>query len=190
MLERACAFVMRRTLLDARQCGSEPCRMNSDDDLFKLAVKTGHHLSNSSRHLVTAESCTGGWVGKVLTDIAGSSGWYCGGVVAYSNELKHALLRVPVQTLEMHGAVSDATVRAMARGALETMGGELAVAISGIAGPGGEQPGKPVGTVWFAWAWRHGQAIHDSARLKLIEGDRDAVRRRAVETALNGVLEL
>jgi len=164
--------------------------MNSDDDLFKLAVKAGHHLSNTQRTLVTAESCTGGWLGKALTDVAGSSGWYRGGVVSYSNELKHSLLQVPEAVLKMHGAVSDATVRAMARGALEVMGGELAVAISGIAGPGGALPGKPVGTVWFAWAWRHGQAIHDNARLKLIEGDRDAVRRRSVETALNGILEL
>lgn len=164
--------------------------MTSDEDLFKLAVQVGHHLSNSQRQLVAAESCTGGWVGKALTDVAGSSSWYLGGVVAYSNELKHGLLRVNADTLAMHGAVSEATVREMASGALEQLGGQIAVAVSGIAGPGGAQPGKPVGTVWFAWAWRHGQAIHGNARLKLISGDRDEVRRRSVAMALNGVLEL
>jgi nicotinamide-nucleotide amidase len=164
--------------------------MSNDDDLFKLAVQVGHHLSNSRRQLVTAESCTGGWVGKVLTDIAGSSGWYAGGVVAYSNELKQSLLQVSDQALAMHGAVSEATVREMATGALAQLGGQIAVAVSGIAGPTGAEPGKPVGTVWFGWAWRHGQAIHANARLKLISGDRDEVRRRSVVTALSGLLEL
>lgn len=164
--------------------------MTNDDDLFKLAVQVGHHLSNTSRTLVSAESCTGGWVGKVLTDVPGSSGWYLGGVVAYSNELKRQLLRVADETLEVHGAVSDATVREMASGALQQLGGHIALAVSGIAGPGGEQPGKPVGTVWFAWAWRHGQAVHSNARLKLISGDREEVRRRSVAMALSGVLEL
>lgn len=164
--------------------------MTTDDDLFKLALQVGHHLSNTQRRLVTAESCTGGWVGKALTDIAGSSGWYLGGVVVYANELKHGLLKVSDQTLQTHGAVSDAAVREMALGALERFGGEVSIAISGIAGPNGAQPGKPVGTVWFAWGWRHGQALHVNARLKIIAGDRDEVRRRSVATALSGVLEL
>ncbi len=164
--------------------------MTSDDNLFKLAVQVGHHLSNTQRQLVSAESCTGGWVGKALTDIQGCSGWYLGGVVAYSNELKQRLLQVSDETLALHGAVSDATVSEMARGALQQLGGHIAVAVSGIAGPTGEQPGKPVGTVWFAWAWRHGQAIHSNTRLKLITGDRDEVRRRSVAMALSGVLEL
>jgi nicotinamide-nucleotide amidase len=164
--------------------------MSNDDDLFKLAVQVGHHLSNSRRQMVTAESCTGGWVGKVLTDVAGSSGWYAGGVVVYTNELKQRLLQVHQETLSVHGAVSDATVREMACGALEQLGGQVSLAVSGIAGPGGAQPGKPVGTVWFAWAWRHGQAIHARTRLKLIMGDRDEVRRRSVAMALSGVLEL
>jgi nicotinamide-nucleotide amidase len=164
--------------------------MTSDDDLFKLATQVGHHLANSQRQLVTAESCTGGWVAKALTDIAGSSAWYLGGAVVYSNEFKQRLLQVKSETLALHGAVSEATVREMASGALEQLGGHIAVAISGIAGPGGAQPGKPVGTVWFAWAWRHGQAFHCNARLKLFEGDREAVRRRSVAMALSGVLEL
>lgn len=164
--------------------------MANDEDLFKLAVQVGHHLANTGRQLVSAESCTGGWVGKVLTDIPGSSGWYLGGVVAYSNELKQSLLQVSGETLAIHGAVSDATVCEMAAGALQRLGGQVAVAVSGIAGPTGEQSGKPVGTVWFAWAWRHGQAIHSKTRLKLFGGDRDEVRRRSVAMALSGVLEL
>ena len=164
--------------------------MSNDDDLFKLATDVGQHLVNSQRQLVTAESCTGGWVAKALTDIAGSSAWYLGGAVVYSNEFKQRLLHVKSETLALHGAVSEATVREMASGALEQLGGHIAVAISGIAGPGGAQPGKPVGTVWFAWAWRHGQAIHSNARLKLFDGDREEVRRRSVAMALSGVLEL
>ena len=164
--------------------------MVSDDELYKLAAKVGHALVDSRRRLVTAESCTGGWVGKALTDIPGSSAWFLGGVVSYDNSLKQSLLGVADETLAIHGAVSDATVREMALGALERVGGDIALAVSGIAGPGGGQPGKPVGTVWFGWAWRHGQAVHHRTRLKIIEGSREEVRRRSVITALNGVLEL
>lgn len=164
--------------------------MTTDDDLFRLAVQVGHHLSNTGRCLVTAESCTGGWLGKALTDVAGSSAFYLGGVVAYSNALKSTLLEVGGDTLQAHGAVSEAVVREMAVGALRSLGGDIAVAISGIAGPGGEQPGKPVGTVWLAWAWRRGQAVDCNARLKLLTGDRESVRRRGVAVALTGVLDL
>lgn len=164
--------------------------MITDKNLFKAAVQVGQHLTATNRQVVTAESCTGGWLGKALTDVPGSSFWYCGGAVVYSNALKQQLLNVSETTLATHGAVSDATVKEMAIGALERLGGQISVAVSGIAGPGGEQPGKPVGTVWFAWAWRHGQAIRVNARLKLIDGDREQVRRRSVLTALNGILEL
>ncbi|MEQ1581734.1 MAG: CinA family protein [Steroidobacteraceae bacterium] len=164
--------------------------MVSDDELYKLAAKVGHLLVDSQRRLVTAESCTGGWVGKALTDVPGSSAWFLGGVVSYHNSLKQALLGVAEETLAMHGAVSDATVREMALGALDKIGGDVSLAVSGIAGPDGGQPGKPVGTVWFGWAWRHGQAVHHRTRLKIIEGSREEVRRRSVITALNGVLEL
>ncbi len=164
--------------------------MNSDEELFRLAVQVGEHLSSTGRHLVSAESCTGGWVGKVLTDVPGSSAWYLGGAVVYSNLLKQSLLQVNETTLSAHGAVSEAVVREMACGALQHLGGQVALAVSGIAGPGGEQPGKPVGTVWFAWASRRGQAVDCNARLKLMTGDREAVRRRAVATALSGVLSL
>jgi nicotinamide-nucleotide amidase len=93
-------------------------------------------------------------------------------------------------TLVLHGAVSEAVVREMAMGALQQLGGDVAVAISGIAGPDGAQPGKPIGTVWIAWAWRHGQAIHSNARLKLFTGDREAVRHGSVIAALQGVVEV
>ena len=164
--------------------------MNNDSDIFKHSVMVSQHLLESQRQLVTAESCTGGWIGKALTDIPGSSRWYRGGVIVYSNELKQQLLGVSEQTLITHGAVSDAVVREMATGALEHLAGDIAVAISGIAGPDGAQPGKPVGTVWIAWAWRHGQAVHVNARLKLFTGDREEVRRRSVLAALQGVGEL
>ncbi|MES1192279.1 MAG: CinA family protein [Steroidobacter sp.] len=164
--------------------------MNHDNDIFRQAVLVSQHLLNSSRQLVTAESCTGGWIGKALTDIPGSSRWYRGGVIAYSNELKQQLLGVNEETLATHGAVSDAVAREMATGALERLGGDIAVAVSGIAGPDGAQPGKPVGTVWIAFAWRHGQAVHVNARLKLFSGDREEVRRRSVMAALQGVAEL
>lgn len=164
--------------------------MASDDELYKLAAKVGHVLVDSKRRLVAAESCTGGWIGKALTDVPGSSAWFLGGVVSYDNRLKQSLLGVAEETLAIHGAVSDATVREMALGALDRIGGDVALAVSGIAGPDGGQPGKPVGTVWFGWAWRHGQAVHHRTRLKIIEGSREEVRRRSVITALNGVLEL
>jgi len=164
--------------------------MSNDNDIFEHAMVVSQHLSQSNRQLVTAESCTGGWIGKALTDLPGSSRWYRGGVIVYSNELKQKLLSVNEVTLSMHGAVSDAVVSEMATGALQNLGGDIAVAISGIAGPGGEQLGKPVGTVWIAWAWRHGQAIHANARLKLFTGDRDAVRRSSVIAALQGVVEV
>jgi nicotinamide-nucleotide amidase len=164
--------------------------MLSDDDLYKLAARAGRVLVESQRRVVTAESCTGGWVAKAITDIAGSSAWYLGGVVAYDNSIKQSLLGVTANTLEVHGAVSDAAVQEMVTGALERIGGEIAIAVSGIAGPDGGQPGKPVGTVWFGWAWRHGQAIHHRTRLKIIEGNREEVRRRSVATALNGIFEI
>lgn len=162
----------------------------SDEELYKLSARVGRMLLEGKRSLVTAESCTGGWVAKAVTDVPGSSAWFRGGLVAYDNTAKRGLLGVQAGTLEIHGAVSDATVQEMAVGALNTLGGEIAVAVSGIAGPDGGQPGKPVGTVWFGWAWRHGQAIHHRTRLKIIEGDREQVRRRSVHTALSGLFEI
>jgi len=164
--------------------------MITDAQLSSLSTKVGAQLLENERRLVTAESCTGGWIGKVLTDAAGSSAWYLGGVVSYSNTLKQALLGVHSTTLAAHGAVSEATAREMAIGALETLGGHIAVAVTGIAGPQGGQPGKPVGTVWFAWAWRADDDIETRVAHEQFAGDREAIRRAAVERALAEVLRL
>ena len=161
---------------------------NTDLDLAHLAVRLGRHLLNSRRGLATAESCTGGWIGKCLTDIEGSSQWFVEGFITYSNESKQRRLGVPRSVLQTQGAVSEATVRAMARGALGRSGAQMAVAVTGIAGPGGAAPGKPVGTVWLGWAERRGRAIHVAACLRHFRGDRDAVRRKTVRAALEGLL--
>jgi nicotinamide-nucleotide amidase len=155
-----------------------------DTELLRLATRTGALLADTERRLVTAESCTGGWIAKVLTDVPGSSMWYLGGVVAYSNTLKQSLLGVLPATLASHGAVSEATVREMAVGALEMLGGQVAVAVTGIAGPEGGQPGKPVGTVWFGWAWREGDEIETRVAREHFSGDREAVRRQTVARSL------
>jgi len=161
-----------------------------DSDLLRLAIKVGSLLIDGERRLVAAESCTGGWIGKVLTDVPGSSNWFLGGVVAYSNTLKQSLLGVLPSTLTAHGAVSEATAREMAVGALETLGGHVAVAVTGIAGPDGGQPGKPVGTVWFGWAWRADGEIETRVALETFSGDRDAVRRQTLARALKELLRL
>ena len=151
-------------------------------------MRVAARLGASGDRLVTAESCTGGWVAKACTDLPGSSGWFLGGVVAYSNALKAALLGVPENTLDRHGAVSEPVVRAMAAGALARLGGTVAVAVSGIAGPDGSTPDKPLGTVWFAWARLSGGRVEISAERARFDGDREAVRRQAVLRALDGVI--
>lgn len=133
---------------------------------------------------MTAESCTGGGIAYAVTSIAGSSDWFERGYVTYSNASKQALLGVPAATLRRHGAVSESTARAMARGALRRGRGTVAVAVTGIAGPGGAVPGKPVGTVCFAWA--RGARLRSETRR--FRGGRAAVRRRSVLHALRGVL--
>lgn len=162
----------------------------TDAELLRIATRAGADLLDAERRLVTAESCTGGWIAKVLTDIPGSSGWYLGGVVAYSNTLKQSLLGVLPSTLAAHGAVSEAAAREMAVGALETLGGHVAVSVTGIAGPDGGQPGKPVGTVWFGWAWREGDEIETRVAQELFSGDREAVRRQTVARALSELQRL
>jgi nicotinamide-nucleotide amidase len=141
-------------------------------------------------YVTTAESCTGGWIAKVLTDIEGSSAWFAEGFVSYSNEAKRIRLGVPPRVLRAHGAVSRATAEAMVGGALRRAKAEVAVAVTGIAGPGGAVPGKPVGTVWLAWAVRSGQRIKTRAQLRHFRGSRDAVRRNTVRAALQGLLKL
>lgn len=176
-------------------------------DLPQIIAQVAERLLSRGRQLVTAESCTGGWIAKACTDRPGSSQWFRGGVVVYTNELKTALLGVRPQTLAADGAVSEATVREMALGALERLGGDVAVAVSGIAGPDGGTPDKPVGTVWFAWAsmasmvsglqdvqdaparaGRGGTPTLHTAQYRFA-GDRDAVRHQAVAVALQCVLE-
>ncbi len=161
-----------------------------DSALLALATDLGAQLMHHELCLVTAESCTGGWVGKVMTDVAGSSGCYLGGVISYTNELKQALLGVRAETLVEHGAVSEQTAREMASGVLARLGGGVALSITGIAGPGGAVPGKPVGTVWFGWAWREQGQLLTEAACEHFHGERDAVRRQSVARALAGVAQL
>lgn len=137
--------------------------------------------------MATAESCTGGWVAKVLTDIIGSSEWFDCSFVTYSNQAKQSMLGVKSQTLEMHGAVSEAVVREMVTGALARSRADLALSVSGIAGPGGGSPEKPVGTVWFAWQRAGMEAV---TACRHFQGDREEVRHQAVVVALRGALEL
>ena len=159
--------------------------MHDDSALFRAARGAVARCRSRGYTLVTAESCTGGWIAKCLTDIAGSSDWYRGGVVSYSNGLKTQLLGVEPHLLNTHGAVSEAVARAMAKGALEHLGGDYAVAVTGIAGPAGGTPEKPVGTVWIAWA-----DCSDGTFVQLFQfpGDREAVRRATVLHALQGLL--
>lgn len=162
---------------------------NTDHDLARLAARVGRHLLGGGRSVATAESCTGGWIAKALTDIAGSSQWFIEGFVTYGNEAKITRLGVSRAVLAREGAVSEATARAMAAGALRRTGAQLAVAVTGIAGPGGAVPGKPVGTVWLAWAERRGRAIRVAVQLRHFRGGREAVRRKTVRAALQGLLD-
>ncbi len=155
--------------------------------LNRLAQQLGDRLSAKNMLVATAESCTGGWVAKVITEIAGSSRWFDRGFVTYSNQAKQEMLGVREETLVSRGAVSEATVVEMARGALNNSQAAVALSVSGIAGPGGGSPEKPVGTVWFAWARDDGEV---QTRMERIAGDRDAVRRQAVVVALQGMLDL
>lgn len=164
--------------------------MNKMDlELVNLAVRVGRHLTKAGSHIATAESCTGGWIAKTLTDIAGSSEWVMEGFVTYSNAAKTRTLGVPRTLIEAQGAVSQGVARAMAEGALRRAGTQVSVAVTGIAGPGGAVPGKPVGTVWLAWAVKHGRTMQVSAELRHFRGDRDAVRRKTVLAALAGILK-
>jgi len=162
---------------------------NHDAELTRLAARVGQHLLKARRVVVTAESCTGGWIAKTLTDIAGSSKWFVEGFVTYSNESKVRRLGVPRTALKNQGAVSEATVRAMAAGALRRAKAHVAVAVTGIAGPDGAVPGKPVGTVWLGWATRRGGEIRVGTQLKHFRGNRDSVRRKTVRLALQGLLK-
>jgi len=134
--------------------------------------------------LVTAESCTGGWVAQAVTSVAGASDWFERGYVTYSNAAKREELGVTKKTLARHGAVSEETAREMARGALRRGRGTIALSVTGIAGPGGSSPGKPVGTVCFGWA----QGRRMRSETKRFKGGRASVRRQSVIHALKGML--
>ncbi len=156
-------------------------------DLETLAAQLGESLRQRGLMLTTAESCTGGWVAQAITAISGSSQWFERGFVTYSNAAKVELLGVNPATLEQHGAVSEPTVREMAQGALARSHAQVAVAVSGIAGPGGGTLEKPVGTVCLAWA---GSGMDTQTRCLLFTGNREAVRRHAVAAVLRGLLDL
>lgn len=153
-------------------------------DIFELATQAGRALQARGLMLATAESCTGGGVACAVTDIAGSSGWFDSGFVTYSNAAKTAMLGVPAALIARHGAVSEQVAAAMAEGALANSGASVALSTTGIAGPGGAVPGKPVGTVCFAWS-RAG--VTHTERL-VFAGGRQAVREQSVAHALQGLL--
>jgi len=155
-----------------------------DLELDRLAARLGERLRDAHDRVVTAESCTGGWIAKAMTGVSGSSDWFDSGMVAYSYEAKQALLGVRPQTLESEGAVSRETVIEMVSGALVHSGASVAVAVTGIAGPGGGSADKPVGTVWIGWKRRGG---YTRAELFHFDGDREAVRRQTVAAALRGL---
>lgn len=156
----------------------------TDGQLAKAGEALAAVLERKGMTIATAESCTGGWVAKVLTDRAGSSAYVMAGLVTYSNEAKRAILGVQADTLEQDGAVSESVVRQMVAGAIRATGVDIAVAISGVAGPGGGSADKPVGTVWFAW----GNGVENTeASVEHFDGDRDQVRRQSVLFVLEGV---
>lgn len=159
----------------------------ADDTLIALATETGIALQQAGWTLTLAESCTGGLAAATITAVPGSSAWFDRGFVTYSNAAKQELLDVPAAVLGNAGAVSEPAARAMAEGALLHSHAQISAAITGIAGPDGGTPDKPVGTVCFAWATRNGLLLSET---RLFSGDRETVRRQSVEVALRGVLRL
>jgi len=155
----------------------------------KLARALVEELTAAGKAVSTAESCSGGWVAKAITDISGSSAVFHYGIVSYSNGAKESLLGVQNETLEQHGAVSEAVVIEMAEGVLNLSGSDIAVAVSGIAGPTGGSEHKPVGTVWFAWTVRDGSKLRTTTSCEHFDGDRDLIRELTVVHALQGVRE-
>ncbi|MFH7827960.1 nicotinamide-nucleotide amidase [Kluyvera chengduensis] len=154
----------------------------TDSELMQLSEQVGLALKARGATLTTAESCTGGWIAKAITDIAGSSAWFERSFVTYSNEAKSQMIGVREATLEQYGAVSEQVVIEMAIGALRAARADFAISVSGIAGPDGGSADKPVGTVWFGIATAAGQGI---TQRECFEGDRESVRRQATAYALN-----
>ncbi len=163
--------------------------MADHESIQKLAAALVGELATSGKAVATAESCTGGWVAKAITDIPGASAVFHYGIVSYSNGAKEQILGVQVETLEEHGSVSKPVVEEMASGALNLSGADFGVAVSGVAGPDGGSDEKPVGTVWFAWAIRDGGKIRTDTSCQHFDGDRDLVRELTVVYALQGILD-
>ncbi|MFO1372535.1 MAG: nicotinamide-nucleotide amidase [Candidatus Competibacteraceae bacterium] len=159
----------------------------AQQNLYELATQVGIALRTRNRTLAIAESCTGGWIAKVVTDIPGSSDWFDRGFVTYSNAAKVELLGVQEATVTHHGAVSAEVVAEMAVGALQRSRANVVIAVSGIAGPDGGTPDKPVGTVYMVWALRDGPTRAECLHL---DGNRDAVRLKSVAAALQGILDV
>ena len=159
----------------------------TEQKISELAQQLGECLKGQGLTLATAESCTGGWIAKTVTDLAGSSDWFEGSIVCYSNALKQGLLGVPEEILDTFGAVSSETVKAMTEGVFRSTPADVAVSVSGIAGPGGGSCKKPVGTVWLCWGKRGEDTfVHEFH----FEGDREAVRFQSVEKALRCMMDL
>lgn len=169
---------------------SKSTAVPDDARLQALAEQVAGHLKDTGRVLATAESCTGGWIAKTATDLSGSSDWFAYGLVSYSNTAKQELLGVSAKTLVEHGAVSEPVVREMAEGAVHRGEADVSVAVSGVAGPTGGTPDKPVGLVWFAWAVMGQRGMRTHTQACHFTGDREAVRRQTVARALEELLKL
>ena len=159
----------------------------SDEELHQLAVELSEKLRSRGWMVATAESCTGGWVGQLLTSLPGSSQWYERGFITYANAAKVEMLGVSSETLDAYGAVSEITAAEMATGALKHSHEQATLSITGIAGPGGGTPQKPVGLVCYGWALADVTVMTSTCRL---DGDREEIRARAVAAALRGLIEL
>lgn len=185
MVIAGCIQICCRRVSDKRNTEAAKMAVMADDvALQREATRLGELLLERGWTVTTAESCTGGWIAKVLTDVAGSSQWFARGYVTYSNEAKFEMLGVPAADLETQGAVSERVVASMVAGASLGANSDCAVAVSGVAGPGGGTPDKPVGTVWFAWL--AGDRV--VTRVANFDGDREAVRRQSVAVALEGLI--
>jgi nicotinamide-nucleotide amidase len=158
-----------------------------DQALYELAVAVGEQLRIRQWFLTTAESCTGGWIAAAITAVAGSSQWFERGFITYSDLAKEQMLGVKSATLALHGAVSQQAAREMAEGALHQSHAEIAISVTGIAGPSGGTIEKPVGLVWFGWS---GQYLATQADAQHFHGDRHAIRHQAVAFALNQILKI
>ncbi|KAF1030115.1 MAG: Nicotinamide-nucleotide amidohydrolase PncC [Burkholderia plantarii] len=160
--------------------------MPTDSVVHQLAIRAGNALRDEHLMLATAESCTGGMIATAITDISGSSSWFERGFVTYSNQAKSEMIGVPAELIEKHGAVSEPVARAMAEGALRNSRAQVALSVTGIAGPGGGSAHKPVGTVSFGWSNR----LHTAVETRVFRGDREQIRVQAAAHALRGLLTL